>query len=410
MAVEAAWPLGERQAQLVAQLATVIAQGGRWRFLRGPVVGADTEDYPDPWEENRAAVAAVVARTLWHAHLAVPTTIEDVRAPAARNARRLYDTALAVTRVTASSIELELAAIGNDDIAGRVAHEIGRAFVGWIAARGAPFRASEGELPDAELGSIATVYLGLGVVATNAAHHPRSVGEVRGNSAYHEHQIAHAGGLPVDDLVFLLAVQATVRDDVLAAHATLRSPQAEEVAAWIDALDAHEDELARLLGLEDGEVDDAPVRPAAPAPVAVRAAVAERDLHKENLGRPVFRLPLTSRALAHSLAGMGLGLLAFAAVLAGVGLLAGPQPGTVGPIIGLCVVPLVGGILGFDHGRRRRFHRCASCRGMIASASEASCPSCGGRIVGEIAHANERLAREEEFEAAEAAKRDGAAP
>lgn len=121
-----------------------------------------------------------------------------------------------------------------------------------------------GDVPSPRLGSIATLCLGLGVVAANAAHYDRSAGEVRGQNGYHEHAIVRIGGLSVDDLAFLLAVQATVRDDMLPALDTLRPTQAECVAAWREVLDDHEVELKRLLGIADDGAFEPLTRPDEP--------------------------------------------------------------------------------------------------------------------------------------------------
>src|SRR5262249_44004944 len=77
------WPLSPPQQRLVAQLAHLIAAApdGDWRFMHGPVVAASQRDYPDKWEASRAGVARVIGRTLWHAHLDMPATLEDLRGP-----------------------------------------------------------------------------------------------------------------------------------------------------------------------------------------------------------------------------------------------------------------------------------------------------------------------------------------
>src|SRR5262249_49728938 len=148
------------------------------------------------------------------------------------------------------------------------------------------FRSTEEELPSLAIGSLATIYLGLGVLAANAAHHDRTAGRGRLQS----HHMAQAGGLVWQDLAFLLAVQATVRDDVLEALDTLYPSQAELVQTWRDVLDDHELELVALLALGDLDREAAPLR-TEPRAAIVRADVAETDLERANLGRPVFRMP-----------------------------------------------------------------------------------------------------------------------
>jgi len=407
MESDLAWPLRETQALLVQELATLVARGGAWRLLRAPVVAADPAHYPDAWDGTRAGLARVVARTLWHAHVTLGATINDVRRPGAAPHRRLRATELELTRAGATSFELALIALGNDDVAGAVAHEVGRAFVGALGDGGHPFRAASDGLPAREAGSLATVYLGLGVVAVNAAHHARSAGEVIGNSSEHEHGISQFGGLSVDDLAFLLAVQATVRDDVLPALETLRPSQAALVAAWREVLDDHEAELRGLLGITEHDLEGEPLsRPAAPVAVAVTGELDERDLSKYNHGQPVFRVPVTHAGLyAGSFFAIGF-VVAFIVLAIWHSVRDALLP--VAPALALLVAtPTLALLVGYGLGRTRRRWRCATCRSFLSGA--AACGNCGGWIAGDIARYNDRLAREEEL-LAELAARGPAAP
>lgn len=380
------WPLGGEQRGLLDELAILIARGGAWRFLRGPVVAADPSSYPDEWDESLAGVARIVGRTLWHAHLSIATTVEDVRAPRQRS-KLLRSTGLELARIDGAAAVLELSSLGNDDVAGIVAHEVGRMCVGWLARDGGPFRTTESsELPTRRLGSIATIYLGLGVVATNAAHHDRSAGEVRGQQGYHEHMIAHAGGLPVDALAFLLAVQATVRDDVLPALDTLRPTQAEQVAAWRELLDDREAELKQWLGIADATALEPLTRPSDPTPVmVVHGEIDERDLDKPFVGQSVYRYA-HSRKFARGAFGVFGGTL--------FGLMGGALCHVSGS--GLVVTTFAGVIVFMAWGivTAPVVHRCATCD-TIVGATDASCGGCGGTIIGEIARREDRLEMEE---------------
>jgi hypothetical protein len=403
------WPLGSVQQELVAELATLIARGGAWRFLRAAVVAGDVSHYPDPWHASREGVARVVGRTLWHAYMTVDATVEDVRMPADSGRRLLRDTQIELADVSASSVLFALQALGNDDVAGAVSHEVGSAYVGWLARNGHPFRTVEDGLPDPALGSLATVYLGLGVVAANAAFYSRSGGHLIAQSAYHEHQVVRRGGLDVEDLAFLLAVQATVRDDVLPALDTLRPTQAELVAAWREVLDDHEDELRHMLGVvEPVDLDTAPTRPEAPPPVVSRGEIEERHLDKANHGRRVFRFREVRRGLGAPVGAMlglfGGGVLVAIAVAIAPSLL--PIPARAGLVIAAGVVCAAWGSV--RAGGKREYWRCASCRGFVTELDE-ECKTCGGRIVGPIANPNDRLDREEELEQAERAALDRAA-
>jgi hypothetical protein len=377
------WPLSPPQQRLVAQLAQLIATGGEWRFMRGPVVAASQRDYPDTWEPSRAGVARVIARTLWHAHLDATATLEDLRGPKWADRKRLQRTYLELVSVAHGKLAFAVSAIGNDNVAGTVAHEVGRAFVSQLPV-GSPFRGAESsEVPDPEVGSIATVYLGLGVVALNSARYRRAHGEIIGRSTYTEHEIVETGGLPPEALALLLAIQATVRDDVLTALDTLEKQPAELVAAWRDVLDEHEDELRELLGVT-GDACEAPARSPVPREVTIDASIAEGDLNRPNIGRPVFRFAET-RSVSHSLLGVVVGF--------GIGV-ATMTPAVMGIGSG------VGAVGGFVIGRRKRYFRCASC-GDFCTPATVQCRMCGGNLVGEIKDPRDRLDAEEAWEASQ---------
>jgi len=383
----AAWPLSTHHEGLVRELARVLALGGAWRFAHGPVVAANVRDYPEPWDQTRVALAKVIARSLWHAHLDVPVTLDDGRTPSGRNHRYLRQTKLHLVRADDAGVELTVTSIGNDDVAGIVAHEIGRAYVACMSRGDHPWRSGESSLPDAATGSLATIAIGLGVVAANAAHHDRSAGETIGRSAYHEHHIAQAGGLPWHDLTFLLAVQATVRDDVLSALDTLRPSQSQDVDAWREVLDEHEDELVQMLALDD--VDTAPERPRVPREVAIRASFEESDLTRANLGQPVFRYYAGTQLALYGVIGMVGGTVLG---VAGLSLF--------GPSLFMLIPIGVTTLLGIDHGRRKRLYRCATCRGFVTPSST-RCNACGGTIAGDIKDPDDRLDAEEALEQAD---------
>jgi hypothetical protein len=262
-------------------------------------------------------VARALARTLWHAHFDVEAVLDDARAPAVPGEGMLRETRVALVRAEGKRIEIELTTLGNDDVAGKLAHEVGRAFVAG-GTDDHPFRATDGDIPEPALGSIAAVYLGLGVVAANAAYHSRSAGELVGRTAYHEHRVDVAGGLDARDLAFLLAVQATAS------------------------------------------------APSEPRPVVARGKLDERALTQRNLGR------VRERDLGGA---MTLGTVggSLAGVVAGV-VIAG-DPVFIG---GGTVLGLIGGAI---YGRVVRRSRCTGC-GCYVKVSDAECRRCGGRFEG----------------------------
>src|SRR6185437_10081937 len=103
-----------------------------------------------------------------------------------------------------------------------------------------------------------------------------------------------------------------VRDDVLTSLDTLEKDPAELVAKWREILDDHEDALRDMLGITPDDAEGERVtRAPVPPEVTIDASVAEGDLNRPNVGRPVFRYPET-RAVTGGfigvLAGFGIGL------------------------------------------------------------------------------------------------------
>jgi hypothetical protein len=328
---------------------------------------------------SRDGVARVIGRVAWHAHLDVELAVEDLRQPTSPRRALLRDTKLALVQADRDRFAFALTSIGNDDVAGIVSHAIGHAYATSCASDGHPFRDASTTVSTA-LGSLATVYLGLGLLAANAALHDRSAGENVGNRAIHAHQTACAGGLPWQDLAFALAVQATVRDDMLDLD-RLHPSQRELVAAWCEVLDDHEAALAELLALGDVNAETAPLRPAEPRAAIVHAEHAERDLVRANLGHPVFRTRAGSRAAEHGFYGA---LASIPVILLGA------------PIIALGV-GIAGIVAGSVYGNRFKRFRCASC-GTFMTRDATECSHCGGRIAGDVRHASDRLEAEEQLE------------
>lgn len=352
------WPLDPEHVRLVHELGVIIAKAGTWRFLHGPIVAAGRRDYPDRWEPSGRGVARALARTLWHAHLDLDVTLEDVRSR--QSARK---TSLQLVRIDHARAVFRLAAIGNDNVAGILATEVGRAFVARLSRDGSPMRATWA-LPDTSAGTLAAVYLGLGVIATNASRYVRAVPDELDDRAT---EIDRIGGMPSEQLAFLLAVQATVRDDVVRAIDTLAPEHAARVAAWRDVLDDHEAELRRLLEIEVGH--DEPVsRPKLPREVRIESTSGEPVVRRANEGNPVRahreRYPFTT-AFLWCLAAFVISALLLSIVGDGAVMLIGPVLGAVG---------------GLTYGFVRKSLRCSAC-GCFLRQRDTTCRLCGGRIV-----------------------------
>ena len=374
--------LAVREA-LLATTAELIARAGVERFVMEPVEPG-AEMFPDHWARTRYGVSVLARRLALHAGLERAIEIEDRRAGAPPTERKPA-TRIECVAVTASAARFALGFLGTDDVVGTIAHEIGVAFaVQHRHDKDGPYRSQEPEVlepdgQDAERGSIATVYLGLGVVAANAAYQYYSWAG-RFNGAYEplEFQIVRATHVPVSSLAYLLAVQAVVRapDGRAVAPAGLEPPQRDEVAAWIKALRGRRDELRTRLGIA-GDI----AATSRPAPVAFTDL--EPDEERDQVERKHGFRWLTHRG--------GVGLIAGTVFGVSVAMFVASR--------GMLPWAVVGGATG-GHvlGRRVRVPRCSACASVVPHDAT-QCPHCGALLRGEIASLSERLDAEERLEA-----------
>ncbi len=374
---------------LLDELAILCARGGWERFLTAPVAPR-VEDFPDPWRPTRVGVRTLIRRLAWHAGLDIEDpTLAPERRTAARAIRvddrrhgapptqRRPETNLELLHLDPADATFALFFIGEDDVCGTFAHELGV----WFGAlhrpdaSQTPYRSATADRVevdaehDLERGSRATVYLGLGVVAANAAYQEYSrAGRFNGAYSPLEHDIVKGGYVAMSELAFLLAIQAIVRDSTTA-PAGLGGPQRDEVTAFVAELRGQRDTLRDRLGIpRDANV--------AARPVAVAFEVdlfADEDHRKD-----AFRWRANRG---------GVGILAGGVLGAGVALLVASRG--LAPIV-------VAGCAGAGHavGRRVRVPRCTACAAVIAETATV-CSACGAHLHGDIASPADRLDAEE---------------
>ncbi len=239
---------------------------------------------------------------------------------------------------------------------------------------------------DHERGSIATVYLGLGVIAANAAYQQYSrPGRFNGGYSPLEYDVLRAGYLPMSELAYLLGVQAVVRGSGVPAG--LSGPQRDEVGEWIATLgsDTKRAELRERLGIaSDGGATEERPRPERfdDVDLAEDAPAPRRNAWRWRTHRG------------------GVGFIAGAVLGVGVSVAIAVPSAT--PI-------LVIGAAGSGHviGRRVRVPRCTGCASVVG-ADDVHCASCGAILRGDIASPAERLDAEERLEAEARGERDAA--
>jgi hypothetical protein len=372
-------PDAESRDQLLAVLAEYVAREGAAPLLQPPVApGVDA--FPEVWAPTRTGVVVLLKRLLWHGGVDRDVELEDRRAGGAPPTERKPETRVELFELRERGARFALGFVGSDDVAGTLAHEIGVAFAAEHRPdRVDPYRTAAPSViaidPDVDLdrGSIATVYLGLGVLAANAAFQQYSRAG-RFNGAYEalDYDVLRAGHVPMSALAYLLAVQAIVRGDS-APPAGLQPPQRDEVVAWLAALRGQADVLRERLGI-----------PADARPTARREVVLFPDaVVADEAAAP----KIAFRWRTHR---GGVGLIVGTLLGAGLAVAVGSQPGA--------LVSMIGGAMG-GHvvGRRVRVPRCSACATIIASDAT-TCRSCGASLRGDIARLDERLEAEERLE------------
>ena len=375
-------PDRETRERLLGVLAELIAKGGAERFLMPPVKPGAAM-FPEPWAPTTAGVQLLLRRLLKHAGIERGVEVDDDRMAKAPPTERKPATRLELVEVSKDKARFTLHLIGSDDIGGTLAHEVGVLHATMHRSDKAdPYRTAEPPViavdPDRDLerGSIATVYLGLGVLAANAAYQQySSAGRFNGGYVPLEYDVLRAGSLPMSALAYLLAVQAVVRDDELEPPPGLAPPQRDEVAEWIKALDGQQHALLDRLGID-----------------YVSTEVVEQPRVVEPLGDelPPFEEP-PPKATAfrwHTHRG-GVGFVA--GTVMGMGLAFVVSRGM------LPFTALGGATAGHLIGRRVRAPRCSACATIVRDGAT-TCWRCGALLRGDIASLSERLEAEERLE------------
>lgn len=372
-------PDTESREHLLDVLAEYVARAGASPLLLPPIEPGPAT-FPEPWAPTRPGVVLVLQRLLWHAGIDRDVELEDRRVAGAPPTERKPETRVELFELRGRQARFALGFVGNDDVAGTLAHEVGVAFAAAHRPDQAdPYRTAEPTViaidPDVDLtrGSIATVYLGLGVLAANAAFQEYSRAG-RFNGAYEplDYDVLRAGHVPMSALAYLLAVQAIVRGED-APPAGLAPPQRDETVAWLAELHGRRAELRTRLGIaQDARGDDRP------------AVVRFADVALDDEPAPP---KIAFRWRTHR---GGVGLLAGLVLGAGVATAVATRDGSLVAIVG-------GAAAGHVVGRRVRVPRCSGCANIVP-LDATTCRSCGASLRGDIARLADRLEAEEQLE------------
>jgi len=393
-------PDAERREQVLAALGELIAHGGHAPFL-APPVRPHAAAFPEPWKPTCGGVTALLRRLAWHAGTLGDRTIvvsdERLGAPPTEHKPQ---TRVELAEVRARALAFMLVVIGDDDIGGTLAHEIGVAHAALDRAHARdPYRSVQEPViaiepeRDLERGSIATVYLGLGVLAANAAFQQYSSRTGIDAYASHVYEVHRAGYVPMSELAFLLAVQAVVRGEA-SPPAGLGGPQRDEVSGWIAALELRGDELRARLNIPVGARGE-------PRPAVTRFAdqVEEgTETGGDDRGEVVPPTDVEASALpARKHAFRWQSTRGRLGALTGMLLGAGIAIAAAAPEARLWLV-IAGGGSGHVIGRRVRVARCSACVTVLASPHAEACRRCGATMRGDIAQLADRLEAEEQLE------------
>jgi hypothetical protein len=373
-----------RRERLLSVVAELVARGGAASLVLPPVKPGGAA-FPERWKPTRGGVEALLRRLAWHAGGLGErsVTIKDERLGAPPTERK-PQTRVELTEVRQKELAFTLGYIGEDDIVGTLAHEIGVAFAALHRPGEAdPYRTQEQPViaieadRDLERGSIATVYLGLGVLAANAAFQQYSSRVAVDAYQPHVYEVHRAGYVEMSDLAFLLAVQAIVRGE-RTAPAGLGPPQRDEVVGWIEALAGREAELRDRLGVTGAERGTERPKPVPFVDVDLSEDVAPAK-------RTGFRWE-THRGGVGMIAGLALGV--------------GIAIATATTQFVFWSVSVAGVGVGSIVGRKIRVVRCSNCATVIGVGAQ-SCRKCGSIMRGDIARLSDRLDAEERLEANE---------
>ncbi|MGE3767751.1 MAG: hypothetical protein AB7L94_36180 [Kofleriaceae bacterium] len=316
-------------------------------------------------------------RLAWYAGTPRAIVVDDERLGAPPTDRR-PETRVGLQAVEAKSLHFRIEFLGEDDIAGTLAHELGVAHAVIHRPASDPYR--DADAPrievdpdrDHERGSIAAVYLGFGPLVANAAFQEYNrPGRFNGVYYENEHDVLRAGYVPLSDIAFLLAVQATLRE--AGVPAGLKGPQKDEVTAWMTELANKREALREMLGIpHDAE------------PLAREKPVLFTDIDVEEDAPP----PRKTAFRWHTHRG-GVGFLLGGAL----GIASGMALASAVPNAFLAIA-MGGALFGHIGGRMVDTPRCSACATVVPKGA-AKCPHCGAALRGDIKSLSERLEAEE---------------
>jgi len=392
-------PTDEERDWLGQSLRDLIRARGIAQFAGAPLLTPSDEDFPDPWDGSVRAAHRITQRLMHHAgigdlRISLTALPDDDAAP-----DDVWD---AGTAGWFSGIEdgrarfgIQPKEIGDpDSVVGIMAHEVAHA---WRQQHGLidPDRDTEEHLTD-----VTTIFLGFGILTTNATEKYRSWRKLRATA----HQMKSLGYLPAPAMSWLLALQASARGDK-SERAAIRHYLEPNQRGWFD--ESMEKIAADPRYLDALMLPPRGSWPAAAARTAVRVVDPRADEVREapspvergettrNAGQTAYRIDSTNPAMRFIL-GAWFGLVAGLIVTMFVGSNVEMFRSLRATQLTVGVAAVAGAIVALS---RPRSYRCSdiSCRAFVPCDS-AICPTCGSSFARTITPREWRDLREHEME------------
>jgi hypothetical protein len=368
---------------LATEMAHLIERAGLDSYVAAPLVEANDRWFPDDWHPDDGGVARLAKRVFELAQLgdvAIETELTS----------NTGERGIIATHVDANSIKLDVDPAYLTDPLTVIAHLVSLAAV--------VFRVRH-ELEDADhdterrLVDLTTIYLGFGILTTNAAYRYRASGEMQGNTAITRWSHDVQGALPAEMMAYALATQLVARSATAAElRAVKRQLETNQATVFEDACRTLKSDYvvlalnlpARTKWPARREPPAAPTRTKRPKQPELPAAIVKNSSFLgHNTDQPVLRLE-QSRAIE-----LGFGLM-FVSGFASIPLL------VTGSGAAAAILWAGASVAGFVGGWRIRRDICVGrgCGAKVAKNVE-RCPRCGGTLVGRMLRKENLLEAEE---------------
>lgn len=252
-------PSPSDQAWLLEQLGIILGRGGWQRFVLGDVLEPSDHYFPDAFVTGPEGVATVARRLLWWAGVTqMAVDVVAAGAPghptAALGGQRGWDIDLA--EVADDTLTLVLASEGAPpELPGALVSVVAMALRHRGRKMQSQYRGDVSSEHEEELATLQTIELGFGLLATEATQRSTTTVATAHHWERYEMSTSGHGHLPVAELAFLLAVQATVRETspqtIKRWSGYLRPNQQDIFRRWLRSLDGQADTLRRHLAIPD---------------------------------------------------------------------------------------------------------------------------------------------------------------